>query len=55
MTLVFRDDQGTGRDEVEKKEESSIAMGSSFKDLVLDWDGLDLVYDTVEEWMWIRA
>ena len=52
LTLVFRDDQGTGSDEVEKKEESSIAMGSSFKDLVLDWDGPDLVYDTVEEWMW---
>ena len=40
-------------EEVEKKEESSFAMGSSFKDLVLDWDGPDLVYDTVEEWMWM--
>ena len=43
-----------GSDEVEeeeKKEESSIVMRSSFKDLVLDWHGPDLVYETVEDWM----
>ena len=44
-----------GRNEVEEQDVSSTIGGSSFKDLVLDWDGLDLVYDTVEEWMWIRA
>ena len=35
----------------EEKGESSATRTSSFKDLFLDWDGPDLVFNTVSDWI----
>ena len=40
-----------GRNEVEEQDVSSTIGGSSFKDLFLDWDGPDLVFNTVSDWI----
>ena len=37
--------------EEEEKGESSVTRASSFKDLFLDWDGPDLVFNTVSDWI----
>ena len=54
-----RGSEGMGEEEVEKTSETSDSGGTSFKDLVFDWEGpdgladdlVDLVWDTVEGWL----
>ena len=40
-----------GLGEEEEKGESSATRASSFKDLFLDWDGPDLVFNNVSDWI----
>ena len=37
--------------EEEEKGESSATRANSFKDLFFDWDGPDLVFNTVLDWI----
>ena len=49
-----RFDPGLGWPELGEEEEKGVSStlgASSFKDLFLDWDGPDLVFNTVSDWI----